>query len=272
MYGNEGRSFPRTIAGAVMALSMTIATGAEAAPTASSKAWDISAEVRILGAKLLDLHAPNQVAFAPLDAPFADQKSAIGLDVGDGTLAHLKTGEINVATEWIPGPSFLAVGSKASVAEASLEAVSILNTPPLLSLKADLVSATAIVSGTCPADTPPPVMPRPAGLADGYVFANGFDLENLDENSDVETPGLDIGGSIVTTPLINLPMNPPPNTTIGIPGVLVLILNERTVTGDGITQRGVSSNALHLSVNVIGTITADVILAHAEAAIDCGSD
>lgn len=271
MSGNQRSLAPRSTAALVVALSMALAAGAEAAPTASGKAWDISAQINILGLPALDLGVQNQVAFASSEAPFADQKSVLGFDSGANALARLSTGEINVETEWVPGPSFLAVGSQASIADAALEAVSVLGGAPLLALDADLIRATAIVSGTCPAETDRPVA-RPAALVDGYIFANGFETENLDTGGGVETPGLGVGGSILDDPLLDLPVNPEPNTSLGVPGVLTLILNERTVSGDGITQRGVVTNGVHLTVNVVNLISADVILAHAEAAIDCGGN
>jgi len=78
--------------------------------------------------------------------------------------------------------------------------------------------------------------------------------------------------SVLGNSILNIPTNPAPNTSInlsGITGTNTLVLNEQTITGDGITGLGVATNALHLSLNVIGVITANVIISHAETSIAC---
>jgi len=52
-------------------------------------------------------------------------------------------------------------------------------------------------------------------------------------------------------------------------GTGVLVLDEQSITGDGITGLGVSNNGVHVTLNALGLITGDVILAHADAAIAC---
>jgi hypothetical protein len=56
--------------------------------------------------------------------------------------------------------------------------------------------------------------------------------------------------------LVNVPVSVPPNTAITIPMVGSLVLNEQNQTASGITVR-----SLHLTLNVLGVIGADVIVA-----------
>lgn len=101
---------------------------------------------------------------------------------------------------------------------------------------------------------------------DDFVFTNGFETENLTATSDVYVPGLAVG--LQGTPLADIPLNPPPNTGLSL-GALTLVLNEQTIDGNGTTTRGVATNGLHIRLDIVSLITADIILSHAEASISC---
>ncbi|HET8899154.1 MAG TPA: choice-of-anchor P family protein [Rhodanobacteraceae bacterium] len=254
---------------ALLALPLALAsTMALAAPKASSNAWDMSVSVSVLNATVLTLGQQNQVQFTPQDLPFADSAGVLSFDSGASALARLTTGAINVETEWLPGTNFQAVGAQARIENLALTAVSVLGGTSLLALSSDVIRATAIVTGSCPA----PTQARPSAInavVDGYIFRNGFDAENLQAGGDTENPGLSVFASGMSEPIVDAPILPEPNTTINVAGILSLVLNEQTLGGDGITSRSVTRNAVHLTVNVLNVISADVILSHAEAAIDC---
>jgi len=75
------------------------------------------------------------------------------------------------------------------------------------------------------------------------------------------------------TPVPNIPEAPPPNTQVdlGSAGIAAatLVLNERTVSGDGVNSISLSTNALHLALDVAGLVTADVVFAHSDSTLDC---
>jgi len=101
-----------------------------------------------------------------------------------------------------------------------------------------------------------------------FVFFDSFESLSLSVLGGGDTQGLDV--TVLGTSLLGLPANPPPNTTLVLPGNTgVLVLNERTVSGDGVTGRGVSTNAVHLTLDALGLIVGDVVIAHSDAAIAC---
>lgn len=235
-----------------------------APPTASANAWDLDVQVTIAGAPILDVNPQNTLNHVDELTDFNESNTFVGIDTGPGALARLTTGTTDVEVQWISGPGMLAVGSLARVNDLSLDAVSALSAP-LLSVGADLVQSLSVVVGTCP---PVAALGGPLdGVVGEFVFRNGFDVMNLSGSTDVQTPGITV--SALDEPILNIPIDPDPNTTISVPGVLTLVLNEQTVTGDGITSRGVATNGLHLSMNVLNVITAEVIVSHTEASITC---
>jgi hypothetical protein len=84
----------------------------------------------------------------------------------------------------------------------------------------------------------------------------------------------DLQIKILGIALPDLPTNPPPNTSIDLAALGIanatLVLNEQTVSGDGVTSGGVTSNALHLNLDAVGgLISADVVLAHSNSLLAC---
>ena len=112
------------------------------------------------------------------------------------------------------------------------------------------------------------------------MFFTGFDTSNLfaggrrqpvDRRNDTSLNG--VGITIMGTPVPNIPEVPAPNTSVdlGALGIVdaTLILNEHTVTGDGVHSISLATNAIHLALNVPGLVTADVVFAHSDSTLDC---
>jgi len=244
-------------------------------PTASGTAFDLNVQVSIVGASILNITPVDQVQFTNLATAYVDEKTTPSFDSGAGLLARLQTGVLDTQTQWIPGANFLADGAQATVNNLDLDAVNALSGgSSLLSLQAGVIQATAIVTGTCPA-APVPAAVNAVHLVDDYIFRDGFEPGNLQATGTATLQGS--GGGIVLSILGNsilgIPVNPAPNTSIDLSGLLgsgnTLVLNEQTITGDGTTGLGVATNALHLTLNVVGLITASVIISHADASIAC---
>lgn len=248
------------------------ATVLAAAPTASGRSYDFGVQISVASIQILNVGPQDQVQFTNLATAYEDDQNSVSFDSGSGTLARLQTGALDAATQWLPGSGFLAVGSMASASDVNLGVVNALSTS-LLSLQAPLIQSTAIITGTCPTAAAMRTT-NAVHIVDDYVFNNGFEVPNLKVSSTAivqgAEPGDSISLSITGNDVANIPSDPAVNTTVatGVAGV-TLILNEQTVTGDGVSGIGVASNAFHLSLNIAGIITAEVVISHAEASIVC---
>lgn len=75
-----------------------------------------------------------------------------------------------------------------------------------------------------------------------------------------------------------LPISPPPNTPIdvnalGLAGV-TLILNEQVITGDGVTERAISVNALRLNLSIdlaLIDVSGSIVFGHSESRVQCNT-
>lgn len=273
---NEGVKGCAVVVGVVLAMAMC--TGQVQAQTASSNGYAISANVSVIGLDTLNVTPQAQVQYVNQTSGFEDSANVTGLNqTSTGGLISLGTGELSAETQYnapaVPH-GFAVVGTQASAADVDLGVVS--GVPAgnsLLGITATALSSRAIVTGYCP---PPPLQGRGnalAGIADDFVFRNGFDLQTLqalggsDGYDDHGSPGISV--SVSGTPLVNLPLDPAPNTGITLLGGLgSLILNEQTFTGDGSTSRGMEVNALHLTLTTT-LLDAEVIIAHSEAGWSC---
>lgn len=97
------------------------------------------------------------------------------------------------------------------------------------------------------------------------LSAFGFSLNSLsahcaiDANGNVTMSSQFAGGTIsgpFGIPTINIPLNPPPNTVIGIPGILSVTLNEQTVVNGVATVNAFDFSAL-------GSAVGSLIIGHA---------
>lgn len=256
----------------VGALSLAFAAGAHA-EAGSASARDISVHINLLGVAQLDIDPQAAAGFEnAVDATY-QQNLVPSFDSG-GTLLHLSTGTLTSEAQYVPGVSFSVAGADVSVQNVDLSAVDVLGNP-LIALTADLIRSRSMVAGYC----------LPSGRQqrtsfDDIMFFSGFDAGNLIPGGDGNPPSTGddtslngVGLTIMGTPVPNIPAVPPPNTSIdlgqlGIPGA-TLILNERTIGGDGVTSLSVSRNAIHLALDVAGLVTADVVFAHADSKLDC---
>ena len=268
----NGFGYTRTLAALIAA---TLAASADAtAPTASSNAYDFSVDVSLATIPLLHIDPHVQVQFTDQATAYDNNDSDLtNFDTGlILNLADLKTSAVVAETQWIPGPSFLAVGSRATVNDLNLSLVGE-NSNSLLDIGADVVESTATIVGTCPQSVVE-MAAMSSGIVDDFIFTNGFDLQGLTPASTSDAPGL--GVTLGGTPLSDLPTSSdqPIVVDISILGIATgsLILNEQTVTGDGVTGLSIASNGLHLSVSIATTLAnldVDAIISHAEASITC---
>lgn len=246
------------------------------AQEASSKGYAIKASLSLIGVEALDVAPQAQVQFVDQVSGFDDEALVVGLDETSTLgLLHLATGDLSSETQYVAPAEpngFAVVGTRARAADISLGAVSLGNAD-LLSLSARLLTSTAVVSGYCPAEDPNGYSDRSLlGIADNFIFKNGFDAGNLDATGgsdgfdDDGLPG--VGVIVVGTPILDIPLNPPANTSIDLIGLGSLVINEQIVTGDGINNRGMIANALRLTLNT-GLLNAELIVAHSEASMTC---
>ena len=266
------RNGGRRLTALVAALSICFAAGAHA-EAGSANARDISVHINLLGVAQLDIDPQAPAGFQnAVDATY-QQNLLPSFDSG-GTLLHLSTGTLTSEAQYVPGVSFSVAGADVEVQNVNLSAVDTLGNP-LIALTADLIRSQSVVMGYC----------LPGGRQqrtpiDDIMFFSSFDAGNLTPGGDGHPPSTGddtslngVGITILGAPVPNIPAVPPPNTAIdlgqlGIVGA-TLILNERTISGDGVTSLTVSRNAIHLTLDVAGLVTADVVFAHADSTLDC---
>jgi hypothetical protein len=236
-----------------------------AAPTASGHAYDISIHLIIAGIPF-DVNAVDDVQFANQAAAWSggQQTAAVNVSVG---FASLRAQDLDVEAQWQPSGGFLVAGTQATLNNVSLATTDLLSNA-LLALGATQIQATSLIAGTCPASAGQAMEKSLTQAINDYVYVDGFEQRTLEPNSDVNTQGL--GVAMQGTSLLGIPASPGANTTLPLPGGTgTLVIDEQTVTGDGITGLSVSNNGVHVTLNVLGLITGDVILAHADTGIAC---
>lgn len=256
------------------ALAMSFGATSSMAEVGSGDAWDLKVSLKVLGINALNVTPVSRASFADSAVPAGHWEQKQGIDVGNAAVARVTTDLLTSEAEYRPGVSFSASASEGQVAELDLQAVGLLGAS-LLSLKADVIRSKSVVAGYCPRATP-----SSGDLLNDVMFGNGFDSGTLGTGGD-GTPGTgpDDSASLVNVRLkligiqVPIPLNPPPNTGVdlsqlGIVGA-TLLLNEQVIEGDGIQSRKKTTNGLRLTLNIIGTITGEVIIAHSSAGIDC---
>ncbi|KAB2834473.1 MAG: DUF11 domain-containing protein, partial [Candidatus Dadabacteria bacterium] len=132
----------------------------------------------------------------------------------------------------------------ATVDNLSLSVVGALQ---VLSIGADTVVSTADVSGDC---------------GTGSLTATG--ATTIENGSAGGTLGIGL----------TISSSPPPNfELINLLGIRV-VLNEQIVTGDGVTSRGITVNAIHVDLtntvlSLLGVLSGDIIIAQSQAQVQC---
>jgi len=271
IHRRETDSIRRVMLGACVAAALFSFNAS--AETGSGAASDVAIHVNVLGLAQLDVDPQAAVSFENASDPTSVQDGVPSIDLGN-TLIHLTAGVSNSEAEFAPGPTWSATVASTSIVNLDLSAVDALG-GGLLSIGADLIQSQSAILGYCIAARS--ALNRTSDL-DDISFFNGFDEGNLyagfpgDENGGnvvLENPGI----SILGIPISGLPSLPPPNTSIdlaaqGIAGA-TLILNEQTISGDGVGWSRMTANAIHLTLDVAGLITADVTVGHTDAKLDC---
>jgi hypothetical protein len=260
----------RRLTAVVAALALAFAASSHA-ETGTANAKDMSVHIDLLGVAGLNLDPQVPVGFENATGPAHQQDSLPSFDAG-GALLHVSTGMLMTEAQYSPGASISAAGAGVVLQDVDLSAVSAL-AETLMSLHAEAIRSKSLVAGYC----------LPSGqqrtAVDEIMFFSGFDPGNLSTGGDGgpatgDDTSLDgVQLTILGIPVPGIPETPAPNTSIdlaalGITGA-TLILNERTVGGDGVTAASLSTNAMHLTLGVPGVATADVVLAHSDSKLDC---
>lgn len=249
-------------------------------PVGNADAYDLSVHINLVGITQLDVGAQTSASLVNVVASASDSQTLPSFGITDPlALISLSTGVLTSEAEYVGGP-MSAIAARSSVADLDLSAGTAI--VDVLGLAAGAVTSTSSMSGWCPT-----AAPAPKSLLGDFVFGTGFDFGNLSGGGGGGggdgggLGGLPPGGtdlvdpvvSILGIPVPGLPLNPPPNTTIdlsqlGIVGA-TLVLNEHTSDGDGVHSLTLGSNGVHLTLNVAGLVTGDVIIAHTEVSMAC---
>lgn len=269
---------------AALAAALFVGHAAHAAnPVGNAAAHDLSIHINLVGITSLDVDAQTSASLVNVVGDATDSHSLPSVGISDPlSLITLSTGALTSEAEYAGGP-MSAIAARASVANLDLSAGAAI--VDVLGLGAGLVTSTSAMSGYCPA-----AAPSTNSLLGDFVFGTGFDFGNLNGGGGGSGGGGGGGGglgglppggtdlvdpvvSILGIPVPDLPLNPPPNTAIdlgalGIVGA-TLVLNEQTSSGDGVHSLSLGSNGIHLTLNVAGLVTGDVIIAHSEVGMAC---
>ena len=265
---HHARGARRAALAAVLLMGFAASAHAE---TGTAHGADMSVHIDLLGVVQLDVDPQVPVGFQDATDPTDQQDSLPSFDTG-GALLHLSTGTLATQAQYAPGASFSAAGANVELQNVDLSAVSALS-QPLISLTADAIRSKSLVTGYCL----PTRQQRSA--VDDIMFFSSFDQGNLFTGGDGGPPTGDdtsLNGvqlSILGIAVPGIPEAPAPNTAIdlgslGIAGA-TLILNEHTVGGDGVNTASLSTNAMHMTLDVAGLVTAEVVFAHSDSKLDC---
>lgn len=271
----RNRTPARLIAG--LALALLAVPAVAATPTGDAAAWDLSVKLNLIGLSALDVEAQSQASITDATVNASDQDEAASLSLSDPLgLIRLDTGLLKSEAAHAAGGKAISA-ARAELADLDLRVATLLGS--VLSLAGGPVVSQSVVAGSCP---PPDA--RPAGLLDDYVFEDSFDrgtglapVEGGIGDGPGGSPGsgIDLAGLALSLIGIDvpLPLHIPPNTAIDLPvlGIagVTLVLNERVISGDGISHLGMVTNALRLELNILNLISGQVILAHSEASLSC---
>jgi hypothetical protein len=270
------RSLARRPLECFLAGALGLAGHSAFAQMAGANAYDVQAHISVAGLLNLDIAPIKQSQMTPQTDSFAVQDQLQDWSVGNG-LASVSAATLQSAVQWEPSASQFIAGAESTAASVAVSAVSLLGAS-LIEISADQVHALTLIQGQCPSQPArtPPHGPQTNDLGDvisNLLYSNGFDTPSLQPVNNIDLPGLQV--SILGIPVPDLPLNPPPNTGIdlhalGIVGA-TLVLNEQTTGGDGVNALALSSNALHLNLDVAGLVTADVTLGHADTSVTCAN-
>jgi uncharacterized repeat protein (TIGR01451 family) len=178
---------------------------------------------------------------APPDYSDADTVLSTGLSTG-------QTGNI-LSTGVLATSASSVIANDNTSADATVDnlSLSVVGALQLLSIGADTVVSTAEVSGDC---------------GTGSLTATG--ATTIENGSAGGTLGIGL----------TISSNPTPNfELINLLGIRV-VLNEQIVTGDGVTSRGITVNAIHVDLtntvlSLLGVLSGDIIISQSQAQVQC---
>ena len=235
-------------------LGLCVSAPARALTSANSEAVGVEANLTLL--PLLGPGIP--ITLGPLPAGVSGSGTApysVSNSVLSASLSPPSTGQIlstglliGTASATVPAPE-QADGS-ATVNNLLVDIVGNLVTP-LIDLSATTVQSTAMATGTCAAS---------------MLSASGT------------TTLASASISVLGAAAVGISANPAPNTSL-LPGVLgplgiVITLNEQILSGDGVTFRGITVNAIHINLSGsvlagIGLLSGDIVIAQSQAEVVC---
>jgi len=260
----------------LLAASLGTQVAMAAAPVGNASAWDMDVHINLIGVAQLDVGAQTSAALTNVVANASDLQTLPSAAFASPlNLITLSTGVLASEAEYRGG------GVSAIAAHSSVDDLDLAAGTGVLSIAAGTVSSTTVLAGSCPE-----AVPGVNSLLGDFLFFSTFDAGNLGQGGDGGGDGGGIGGlppggsglidpviTILSTNVPGLPLNPPPNTTIDLPGLGIigatLILNEQTTSGDGVHSLSKGTNAIHLTLNVAALVTAEVIIAHSDVSLAC---
>lgn len=239
---------------AFCAIAMPVAiVPAHAAMTIDSSAYALSASLSAANAVLLDI-GPLAASGGSAPGAYADAASLATVDedlqlggfLGLSVHQRINAGIVQSSAS-SPYPATPTGTANASIADADLGLTTQALFLPVtvLGVTADAIQSTTSVSA-----------------------ASGLSAVGSSTLAGLNLAGLGLGSVFIDTSLF---VNPDPNTVLLNLLGLKIVLNEQIWSGDGITDLGLSTNALRLSFNdfLLGgrLVTGDVILGHSQASI-----
>jgi uncharacterized repeat protein (TIGR01451 family) len=213
---------------------------------------------------------PTPMVSASTPPPFAVSDSLLSVDVDANlklvgilpaiAVGILETGLLEVSTSGDTSPQS---DSSASVADVNLELLGVPDLPlvpeipVMFGLDADAVTSTASATGSCGSTL---TVSGSSNLVNASVISDLADLVGID------------AGVLASPPanFILLEVN-----LLG--GHIRVVLNEQIETGDGISSKGITVNAVHVTINqlplagIITDVTGDVIISQSKAEVTCSS-
>ena len=107
-------------------------------------------------------------------------------------------------------------------------------------------------------------------ILNGVVTATGVIAVACSASNGIQATSTDAGSTIVDLVVAGVPMgvvSPAPNTTINVPALGTVILNEQVASGGGVTDKGLSVTMIHVILRDVlsGVKTGDIVVANASS-------
>lgn len=202
---------------------------AYAATSASGQGYGLYATASVAGSNLNTPLGDTGAQSAPPD--FTVAQTVTNASATAGSALSIGAGVLSSATQSALAQNTVSATGSAEALNLSLVSGGLIPSS-LLQVTADSVGAQAQL--TCSGGVPVP---------SGSSVLTNLIVRSLGVN-------------------IPVPLNPAPNTVVGVSGVASITFNEQIATATSMTV-----NALHIRINVLGLIAADVVVGHAYSAM-----